>query len=387
MKTVLVIAAVLIGLPGLCTAAHLALLAVASLFYRDPQAPQTDTRFLVLVPAHNEASVISLCLQAIVAEARRLDTMLVVADRCSDATATIARSFGALVLERGDDDEPGRAAARQAGLDYARDLEWDAVLMLDADSVIEPGFFAACERALATGAPAIQARSESSRGRSLVMEAALAAFTLQGITMPRGRDRLGVSVRLRGTGMAIRREVALTHHFSAPASEDLFFTMDLILDGLRCRHVDAARLRSQGASSWGSLSGQKTRYEAGRMAAARTFVPRLLRRVLVERRPAALEAAWFLATPPFALAALLLLLAASLASIAGAWPAAVVFAGGLVALALTIVTGLVQARARLRTWVALLAAPWYVVFKAIVQLRALASLTRRERYYGPTSRT
>ena len=77
--------------------------------------------------------------------------------------------------------------------------------MLDADSVIAPGFFDACERALAAGADAVQARSESGRGATLAAEASLAAFALQGITLPRGRDRLGSPVRLRGTGMAIRR--------------------------------------------------------------------------------------------------------------------------------------------------------------------------------------
>lgn len=386
MTTALVLLAVLIGLPGLAAAAHLALLAVASLAYREPRGSGAHVRFLVLVPAHNEERVIAHCLEAIAADRRAHDHVLVVADRCTDATATIARSHGASVLERGEDEEPGRAAARQAGLEHARGLEWDAVLMLDADSVIEPGFFAACERALATGAPAVQARSESSHGRSLAMEASLAAFTLQGITIPRGRDRLGLSVRLRGTGMAIRRELALAHRFRAPASEDLFFTLDLMLDGVRCRHVDAARLRSEGAGTWDAFGGQKLRYEAGRMAAARSYVPRLLRRAVHHRDAACLEAAWFLATPPFAIAALSLVLATTIAAAAGAWPVAAVFAGGFLALALTLITGLVQARARLRTWLALLAAPWYVAWKAVVQLRAIASLLRRDRYYGPTAR-
>jgi hypothetical protein len=57
-----------------------------------------------------------------------------------------------------------------------------------------------------------------------------------------------------------------------------------------------------------------------------------------------------------------------------------------VALALTLVCGLVQARAGLRTWLALLAAPWYLGWKAIVQLRALTSVLRRDAYYGPTAR-
>jgi cellulose synthase/poly-beta-1,6-N-acetylglucosamine synthase-like glycosyltransferase len=387
LATMLAAVAVAIGLPGLAAAAHLGLLALASIFYRDaPDGAPGDLRFLVLVPAHNEEQAIGRCLAAIAADRRPHDTVLLVADRCTDRTAEIGRAFGAAVLERGEDEEPGRAAARQAGLEHARDLQWDAVVMLDADSVIEPGFFAACARALATGAQAIQGRSESRRGRTLATEASLAAFTLQGITIPRGRDRLGLSVRLRGTGMAIRREVALAHRFRAPASEDLFFTLDLLVDGVRCSHVERARLRSEGAGTWGAFGGQKVRYEAGRMAAARTYVPRLLRRAVRHRDPACVEAAWFLATPPFALSVLSVLMAFALAAIAGAWAVAAVFATGFLALALTLVTGLVQARAGLRTWLALLAAPWYLAWKAVVQVRALVSVLRRQTYYGPTAR-
>src|ERR1039458_7806078 len=192
-----VAAAIVLGLPGLVGAARLGLLSLGSWFYREPRpASLPEMRFLVLVPAHNEERVIGSSLEAIMADRRPGDLVLVVADRCTDRTAEIARSFGASVLERAPDEPLGRAAARQAGLEHARSLDWDAVLMLDADSVIEPGFFVACASALASGAKALQARSESSRGQTLAAEASLAAFTLQGITIPRGRDRLGVSVRL-----------------------------------------------------------------------------------------------------------------------------------------------------------------------------------------------
>jgi hypothetical protein len=122
------------------------------------------------------------------------------------------------------------------------------------------------------------------------------------------------------------------------------------------------------------------------MAAARTYVPRLLRRALARRDAACLEAAWFLASPPFAVAALSLLVAAPLAALAGAWWLAGLLAAGFVALVVTLVTGLIQARAGRRTWLALCVAPWYLVWKAAVQLRALASLLRRRNYYGPTAR-
>lgn len=385
---VVIVAAVAVGLPGLATAAHLGLLAAASLWYRERAGSAGERlRFLVLIPAHNEALVIGRGLEAILVDARAGDLVMVVADRCTDATAEIARQAGAFVLERGPEEKPGRAAARQAGLDHARSLEWDAVVMLDADSLIEPGFFHACEQTLGTGADAVQARSESRRGKSLAAEASLAAFALQGITIPRGRDRLGLSVRLRGTGMAIRRSLALAHEFRAPASEDLAFTLDLILDGTRCRHVETARLHSDGEDRWSSFGGQKVRYEAGRMNAARDCVPRLLRRAIRHRDASAVEAAWFLATPPFALATLSLLTALALAAIAQAWVLAAIYAASLLTLALVLVIGLIQARAGLRTWLALLAAPWYVAWKTIIQVRALASVVRRDDYFPPTART
>ena len=165
-------------------------------------------------------------------------------------------------------------------------------------------------------------------------------------------------MRLRGTGMAIRRDVALAHRFRAPASEDLFFTLDLLLDGVRCRHVERARLRSEGASTWEAFGGQKVRYEAGRMAAARAYVPAAAAPCGPRSATrACLEAAWFLATPPFALAALSLLAGAALAALAGGVDRGVaVFGAGLLALALVIATGSSRPAPGLRTWLALLAA-------------------------------
>ena len=337
----------------------------------------------MLIPAHDEAAVITATLTALNRARRPGDQVLLVADRCTDATADIARSHGALVLERGSDETPGRHTARQAGLDYARTLEWDAVVMIDADSIVEPGFLDVCAQAIASGAPAAQARSEGALAGGMVALTTLVAFTLQGVVVPRGRDKLGLCVRLRGTGMALRRDVALAHQFTAPASEDLVYTLDLLLDGIRPRHLDHARLRSESVDDWAGLQQQRVRYEAGRMAAARTFLPRLLARPT----PARLEAALFLASPPFATASLLLLAATALALAAGSLTLAAIAGAGVATLAATLVIGLVTARAGLRAWSTLLIAPWYLVWKLVVQLRALAAVRRRQQHFPPTSRT
>jgi cellulose synthase/poly-beta-1,6-N-acetylglucosamine synthase-like glycosyltransferase len=384
MSAILSSAAVVIGLPGAGTAVHLGVLALASVFYRseEPSGPVPPVRFMVLVPAHNEEKVISRTLAALFEDRRPGDEVLVVADRCTDATADMARKAGALVLERHPGQEPGRAAARQDGVRYALEYSWEAMVMIDADSVIEPGFFTACEAALASGAEALQARSEAALGSRAVDQAAVAAFAMQGVLMPRGRDRLGLLVRLRGTGMVLSRRAVSEAIFRAPASEDLWYSLDLCLRGMRLRHVDNARLRSLGAGSWRVAQTQHVRYEAGRISAALEFAGPLLRR----RDRASLEAAWFLLTPPFAVAALSLTLATGLAVVAGSTALTAIFGGLLGTLAGALVVGLLEARVGPRTWLALAVAPWYVPWKALIQLRALVNVKRGVKLYGATPR-
>jgi hypothetical protein len=382
--TVGTVLATLVAAPGVAAAAQHGLLAVAALAYREPRPQRVPpTRFLVVVPAHNEEAVLGGTLAAIARDLRARDQVLVVADRCSDATAAIARDHGAQVVERALDEPPGRAQARQAGVRAALALQWDALVMIDADSRIQPGFFDACERMLGTGALALQARSEAEEAPDhLVGQLSLAAFAIQGVTAPRGRDRLGLWVRPRGTGMVLARRLVERYRFHAPASEDLFYGLDLCLDGILPRHVDSARLRSASVRSWRAVRDQRTRYEAGRMAAARTYLGPLLRR----RRLACLEAAWHLATPPFAVAAAILLVAAALAAATGTTTVVVVAAAALAVLAASLAVALVQAGVGARTWLALLCAPWYLPWKCAVQVRAAARVGRRQTSYAATPR-
>lgn len=181
MTPVLVVLAIVAVIPGLTTALHLGSLAVASLFYRERRGiVSTPLRYCTLIPAYNEELVIGATLDAINADKRDGDLVIVVADRCTDATAEIARQRGALVLERHEGAEPGRAAARQDGLQHALGYEWDALAWIDADSIIERGFYGACEATLAGGALAVQARSEAAIGPGLVAQATLASFAPKG---------------------------------------------------------------------------------------------------------------------------------------------------------------------------------------------------------------
>jgi glycosyltransferase involved in cell wall biosynthesis len=384
MSLAIGVVGIAVALPGALATLHLSTLVLASLLYRDPHPDEVaPIRFLVVIPARNEESVIGEALRSVERHRRPRDIVLVVADRCEDRTAEIARGFGARVLERPADAEPGRAAAISDGVADAKDLEWDAVVFIDADAVIEGGFFEAIERTFATGALVAQARSQSSPGPGMLAKVGEAASALGGVATQRGRDRMRSWVRLYGCGMVLRRDIAETRRFRARgASEDGQFNLDLCLDGITARHVDGARLHFASPPDLGAASEQRLRYETGRLISGRRYLGRLLR----ARTWPAFDAALHVATPPVAFALLQLLLGGVLTALAGWWLLTWIIVAFVVMLCIDEIVALSSSEVALTTWFALLAVPLYVCWKGWIQLRALVGVGKANRPYEPTRR-
>jgi glycosyltransferase involved in cell wall biosynthesis len=105
-------------------------------------------RFSVVIPAHNEQVLLPRALRSIAAAAARVDgdvEVIVVANRCTDATAEIARGGGANVVE---DASRNIAAVRNTGAAVA---SGDALVTMDADCEMSPLTFHEVERLLGTG--------------------------------------------------------------------------------------------------------------------------------------------------------------------------------------------------------------------------------------------
>jgi len=85
----------------------------------------------VLIPAHNEAGVLRECLDAILAQTLPVDEIVVVADSCTDETAAVAESYGAVVVET---EQGGKAASQDVGLPY---VTGDILVCIDADTIID----------------------------------------------------------------------------------------------------------------------------------------------------------------------------------------------------------------------------------------------------------
>ena len=83
--------------------AVLAIQVLAALVYtKKPNALVSDqnTKLAILMPAHNESLVIAETIKTLIPTLKSASQIIVVADNCSDDTASIARNLGATVIER-----------------------------------------------------------------------------------------------------------------------------------------------------------------------------------------------------------------------------------------------------------------------------------------------
>ncbi len=354
------LALVLITLP---LTLELLVLSIAASF--PPRSPRRRTpsvfRLAVVVPAHNEEKLIGTCVRSLLADRETSFEVFVIAHNCTDRTAEFAAAAGARTLPLNG--PGGKGLALDHGFQHALSLGADAVLVIDADSIVSKNLLAEVAASIRAGAQAVQARYQVANVDTN-FRTRLAALALQGMNVlrPRGRSRLGLSCGIFGNGFALSaRTLARVPYTANSLVEDLEYHLRLIDAGITVEFLNHAAVFGEMPEKSAAAATQRARWEGGRKLMRRQWTLPLLQSVLRGRRRLA-EPLLDLLAQPLATQAALLLLAATLPI---AW-LRLYAALGFAAAALYI---LVAARlspdppAALR---ALLAAPGYLFWKLLM---------------------
>jgi 1,2-diacylglycerol 3-beta-glucosyltransferase len=342
---------------------------------RTAPPPGRATRFAVLIPAHDEEDVIADTLAALAAVEYPRDryAVHVVADHCTDNTVDLVRAAGVDVHENASG-RRGKGPALQFLLDAVlaeadrRALPVDAVVIVDADTVVGPGFLGAVAARLEAGALVVQGQYRvRDPAASTATALRSAALTLRHHLRPLGRTAIGGSCGLFGNGMAFATDVLRTRAWSDHLTEDIELQNELLLDGVLVGYEPDAVVEAAMPTTLEGARTQNERWERGRIELARRFVPRLLAlaRRDPSRRVAAVDEVLDHLVPPLSV------LVAAVGATAMAGTAASIVVGGrrtrgwglVVALVVHVASGLVLAKAPMAVYRALLHAPSMVVWK------------------------
>jgi 1,2-diacylglycerol 3-beta-glucosyltransferase len=267
-------------------------------------------RFVVLIPAHDEERLIGSTLASL----ERLDypadlvRVHVVADNCTDGTADIVRSSSAELHERHNVENPGKGPALQwliAQLDARGDLG-DAVVIVDADTAVDPSFITVVDQALVEGAQVVQGHYAVREGASDIIAFRAAAMASRTFLRPLGRTAIGGSAGLHGNGMAFRSTLIAGREWSDHLTEDVELHLELLLDGITVAFAPNARIEAEMPDSLQASRSQHERWERGRLELARRYVPTLVGRAVVggpSGRVAYADAAMDQLVPPLSVVA------------------------------------------------------------------------------------
>jgi cellulose synthase/poly-beta-1,6-N-acetylglucosamine synthase-like glycosyltransferase len=297
------------ALPAGIAACYLLLATILSRGLHLPPASKRVHRFDVIVPAHDEAQGIGRTVSSLLRvdwppEKRRV---VVVADNCSDSTASIARAAGATVMERNDQTRLGKGYALNHAFDASLAEGWaDAVVVIDADSEVSPNLLESMAARLDEGAAAVQvdygALNPHSSWRTQLMAIALASFHM---VRSRARERLKLSSGLRGNGWCVTHQALHETPFCAYSlTEDVEYGIALGLRGIRVHYAEEAVVKGEMAASERVARSQRQRWESGRWALVRSQVAPLIRRAWQTRRLLCLDLALDLLVPPLSYVAL-----------------------------------------------------------------------------------
>lgn len=308
------------------------------------QSPQSRPSVAVLIPAHNEASGIQQTLLAVLQDLASADRLIVVADNCEDDTAIVARTTGAIVVERQDSQLRGKGYALDFGLRYLAADPPEVVVMMDADCTLQPGTINQIVDLAASSHRPVQAIYLLNPPAQVTAKSAVSslAFLVKNQVRPLGLKRLGLPCLLTGTGMAfpweLLKQVSLA---SSNIVEDMQLGLDLAVASHAPILCPTARVMGTLPQQQQAAVSQRTRWEHGHLQTLLHQVPRLLMAAIQQRRLELLALAADLCVPPLSLLVML-------------WVVSAVSAGTAVAAGISWGPGL------------LLALEGFLIFSAIV---------------------
>jgi len=339
-----------------------------------------ETRFLIVVTAHNESKVILRTIASLkdLDYPAELREIVVIADNCTDDTARIAVENGVTCLERTDAEKRGKGFALDWAFKRLADRPYTAAVIVDADTIVAGDFLALLDRRVRQGEKAVQGYYDVINPESSPMTSlSYLGFVLNRSLRYRGRTRLGGSSNLLGNGMCFTRDIIDRYGWPAKSVvEDLEFEILLNLEGTRVAFDSDARIFAEIPNTFEESATQRTRWDLGKFQIRNKYLPRLLRAAASGLRLNCLDRALELIIPPYSI---LWVLSFALFALAAAvsWGTIdalfLVWAGVIAASILYVLLGLVVARAGWRIYRNLLYAPFFILWRVKIIMQGYFS--------------
>lgn len=256
---------------------------------------QPITNLAVIIPAYNEELLLPRLLESAQQQdyPSELFSTIVVADNCTDHTAEVAKRNGSIILERFDREKRGKGHAIKWAIETANMDQYDAIFIIDADSVMSNDAISNLDKLIQGGYQVIQCyNGVSNPDDSWFTRLLDVSRTIGNEIYHSTKQRLGLSSYLMGNGMCFTTDILRKYGWDAfTVGEDWEYYAKLVDNGEVIGFAYNARVYHRESSSLKQATSQRIRWSSGRFAIAWKYGFRLLARGFVERNIVKFDAA------------------------------------------------------------------------------------------------
>ena len=238
-------------------------------------------RFMAIIPAHNEESVIKNLIESLKNQNydKQLYDIYVIADNCTDNTAQIAQEAGAIVYERRSNTKKTKGYALDWFLQQKikENAPYDAFFVFDADNIVDPNFIKNMNKKLCQGEDVVQGYRDIKNPTDSWITAGYAIFYW---TMHRfyhlARYNVGLSPLLNGTGFMVKFDVVKPEGWNTiTLTEDIEFSLKRIIKGKKLGWATDAIVYDEQPVGFSQSWSQRSRWTVGHMQCIKEYTKSL----------------------------------------------------------------------------------------------------------------
>jgi len=284
MQLIQTVCSVIMAIFGLLFAYRLIFIVLGLFKTRVFLPAKRNHRYAVLVSARNEETVIGNLLDSIARQdyPSELLTVFVVADNCTDRTAEIARSHGAICYERFDTEHQTKGFAlqylfRHIEEDYGIE-SFEGYFLFDADNLLKRDYISRMNDAFDAGEKLITSYRNTKNFDSNFISAGYALHWLRTTRFEfRARSVLGLSTWIQGCGFLFASELVKNGWNYTGLTEDRAFSVDAVSAGVQISYQHEAQFYDEQPTKIRIAMRQRIRWAKGHLQAFAEYGLPLLR--------------------------------------------------------------------------------------------------------------